>query len=160
MIFVVVYLKSGGGLDFLRTAVVFALLYALSVIDLRELAIPDSISLSASLIALLSIDIHVIESFLLLAGVGAMLRFFVSFLAKKEAMGEGDIIIFAILGALLGFKEAFYAIFISSLLALPVFVVLGREIRVPFVPFLALAGFIVFLFEGDINMLLEGVYGR
>jgi len=160
IIFVSAYLKSGADLDFFRVAVVFALLYALAVIDLRELAIPDSISLSASLVALLSIDVDVIESFLLLAGAGAMLRFFVSFFAKKEAMGEGDIIIFAILGALLGFKEAFYAILFSSLMALPVFMFLGREVRVPFVPFLALSGFVVFLFAGDINIILEGIYGR
>lgn len=160
IIFIGVYLKSGANIDFLRVAVVFALLYALAVIDMREFAIPDSISLSASLIALLSTNIDVIESFLLLAGAGTMLRFFVSFFAKKEVMGEGDTIIFAILGALLGFRGALYAIFLSSLMALPLFFLLGRKARLPFVPFLALSGFIIFLFAGDINAILEGIYGR
>jgi len=157
LIFLVVFFKLGFGLDFLRVAVVFSLLFALSVIDLKDMAIPDSISLSASLISLLSVDIDVIKSFLILAGAGTMLRFFVSYMVKKEAMGEGDIIVFAILGALLGLKGAFGAVFVASCLALPIFLIVGKNSRVPFVPFLALGGFLVFIFGIEIGSFLEGI---
>ena len=66
-----------------------------------------------------------------------------------EAMGEGDIMVAATMGALLGIKLTLVAIFLSALLALPVILLLrnrsAEEQRVPFVPFLALATFIVFV---------------
>ena len=60
----------------------------------------------------------------------------------------------ATMGALLGVKLGLVAIFLSALLALPVMLfLLGRsaeEQRVPFVPFLAIATFIVFLYDSQI----------
>lgn len=159
LLFVSIFLKEGVSADFLRIAAVFLLLYVLSMVDLAEMMIPDSISLSAALISILSIDINVLQSFFIVAGFGAMLKIFVSFMVKKEAMGEGDIIIFAILGALLGIKGAFFAIFLASLIALPVFFVIGREHRVAFVPFLSLGGFATYLFSEPIHLFLAGIYG-
>lgn len=158
-LFAAVFLKEGVSVDFLRIAVVLLLLYVLSMIDLKEMMIPDSISLSAALISIMSIHMDVLQSFFILAGFGAMLKIFVSFVVKKEAMGEGDIIIFAILGALLGIKGAFFAIFLASVIALPIFSLIGRESRVAFVPFLALGGLITYLFNEPIHLFLVGIYG-
>jgi leader peptidase (prepilin peptidase)/N-methyltransferase len=75
-----------------------------------------------------------------------------------EAMGEGDIMVAATMGALLGVKLTLVAIFLSALLALPVmlfimFVLDGskEQQRVPFVPFLALATLIVYIFDTPIT---------
>jgi len=58
------------------------------------------------------------------------------------------------MGALLGVKLALVAIFLSALLALPVMLAILRrskeEQRVPFVPFLALATFIVYIYDSPI----------
>jgi leader peptidase (prepilin peptidase)/N-methyltransferase len=66
------------------------------------------------------------------------------------------------MGALLGVKLTLVAIFLSSLLALPVmlFVMRGskEEQRVPFVPFLALATFIVFIYDSPILSYIEANY--
>ncbi len=66
-------------------------------------------------------------------------------------MGEGDIMVAATMGALLGVKLALVAIFLSALLALPVMLAIRKrskeEQRVPFVPFLALATFIVYVYD-------------
>ena len=79
-----------------------------------------------------------------------------------EAMGESDIMVAATMGALLGVKLTLVAIFLSALLALPVMLlVMGRskeEQRVPFVPFLALATFIVFVYQNPIFSYIEANY--
>ena len=79
-----------------------------------------------------------------------------------EAMGEGDIMVAATMGALLGVKLGLIAIFLSALLALPVMVfVLNKskeEQRVPFVPFLTLATFIVYIFDSQILSYIQANY--
>jgi len=77
-------------------------------------------------------------------------------------MGEGDIMVAATMGALLGIKLGLVAIFLSALLALPVMLMLlnrsAEEQRVPFVPFLAMATFIVFLFDSQIMSYIGAHY--
>ena len=76
-----------------------------------------------------------------------------------EAMGEGDIMVAATMGALLGLELTLVAVFLSAILALPVMLALrersAEEQRVPFVPFLALATFIVFLLDTPISAYIE-----
>lgn len=69
-----------------------------------------------------------------------------------EAMGEGDIFIGATMGALLGAKLALVAVFLSALLAMPAMLMMHRtddeeNKRLPFIPFLALATWICFVFD-------------
>jgi leader peptidase (prepilin peptidase)/N-methyltransferase len=77
-------------------------------------------------------------------------------------MGEGDIMVAATMGALLGVHLTLVAIFLSALLALPVMLMVmngsAEEKRVPFVPFLALATFIVFVYESPILAFLKVNY--
>ncbi|QOP45572.1 prepilin peptidase [Sulfurimonas paralvinellae] len=168
----------------------FLMLLALSVIDFRYKMIPDSLNLLAIFFAVFGAwNVHgVAENFqnaLLFAGGFTLLRFALSYYltssvfraGKKtktswnkhydrtpfiEAMGEGDIMVAATMGALLGIKLGLVAIFLSALLALPVMVImLGRsaeEQRVPFVPFLAIATFIVFLFDSQIMDYIKASY--
>ena len=68
----------------------------------------------------------------------------------------------ATMGALLGVKLTLVAIFLSALLALPVMLLVmnrsAEEQRVPFVPFLALATFIVFVYESPIIAFIKANY--
>ena len=79
-----------------------------------------------------------------------------------EAMGEGDIMVAATMGALLGVPLTLVAIFFSALLALPVMLLLlnrsAEEQRVPFVPFLALASFVVYIYDTPILSYIEANY--
>jgi leader peptidase (prepilin peptidase)/N-methyltransferase len=147
LLFVVLYLKLGLSFNLLGATLAFSMLLALSVIDFKYFAIPDSLNLAAIGFALMQLGfIGAFYDALMLAGGFALLRFLLSYLIKKEAMGEGDIMIGATMGALLGLPNALFAIFLSALLALFPSII-AKDNKVPFVPFLALATLIVYLFD-------------
>jgi leader peptidase (prepilin peptidase)/N-methyltransferase len=74
-------------------------------------------------------------------------------------MGGADVIVAGTMGALLGFPNFFMALFLSALLAM-IPSLINRKTGVPFVPFLALATFIVYLYDIQALQLLEKViYG-
>ena len=138
----------------------FSMLLALSFIDLEYMAVPDSINIAALLFAL--INPHFLDS-LLWAAVAAgglwLIGRIGSLIAKKEAMGGADVIVAGTMGALLGFPGFFYAIFLSALLAM-IPSLIKREEGVPFIPFLATATLIVYLFDAQIAWAVESfIYG-
>ena len=160
IIFVLSYLKVGNFTDALIVASVFDLLLALSVIDFRYKAVPDSLNLSALTLSIFSGTI--LTSFtnaLLFAGGFTLLRFYVSFVIKKEALGEADIMIAATIGAMLGVKLGLFAIFLSAVIALPVFLIADKkDLQLPFIPFLAIALFLTFMFDDYFLNLIEWLY--
>jgi len=190
LIFFTLATKYGIGLSVLFIGLSFLMLLALSMIDFKYKMIPDSLNLLAILFAIfgawsVSGIFTNFENALLFAGGFTLLRFALSYIltssaqraAKKtqtswtknyhtypfiEAMGEGDIMVAATMGALLGVKLTLVAIFLSALLALPVMLALrnrsAEEQRVPFVPFLALATFIVFILDSPILAYIEANY--
>jgi len=190
LIFVTIANKYGLSFASFSIAMSFLMLLALSVIDFKYKMIPDSLNLLAIVFALFgawSIQgfINNFENALLFTGGFTLLRFALSYYLTSsvhraglktktpwnknydrtpfiEAMGEGDIMVAATMGALLGVQLGLVAIFLSALLALPVMLLLiGRsaeEQRVPYVPFLALATFIVFLYDSQIMDYLKANY--
>jgi leader peptidase (prepilin peptidase)/N-methyltransferase len=162
LIFLLSYIKAGDMTHGVVIGLVFALLLGLSVIDFRYKAVPDSLNLAALSLAIFSSS-AILTNFtnaLLFAGGFSLLRFYVSFAAKKEALGEADIMIAATIGAMVGIKLGLVAIFLSAIIALPVFIYIKeRDYEVPFIPFLAIALFLVTLFEDFFNELWTLMYG-
>ena len=162
VIFGISYLKLGDMTFAFIVGGVFSLLLALSIIDFRYLEVPDSLNLLALTLAFVS-SVNFIENFenaLLFAGGFSFLRFYVSYLAKKEAMGEADIMIAGTIGAMVGVKLGLVVVFLSAILALPVFVIVSKkDLEVPFIPFLAMALFIVYFFDGFFSDMLVSLYG-
>ncbi|WP_456453236.1 prepilin peptidase [Hydrogenimonas sp.] len=168
LLFAVVALKTGLGVEWFVVSLIFALLLALSVIDFEYYAVPDSLNLTALALALLLPlllfgwdwatgnlkDFDLYKEMLLTrfkdAAVMALafwlLGYGVKLLIKKDALGEADIIIAGTMGALLGFPLVLVAIYIAALLAI-VPALFARGHMVPFVPFLALGTWIAWVFE-------------
>lgn len=155
-----IYFHLANTLQALLIASVFALLLALSIIDLRYKAVPDALSLPALILSFCTGDPLVsLQNGLLFMGTFAFLRFFVSALAKKEVMGEADIIIAGIIGALLGIKLGLAAIYISAVIALIVFMIIRKKgYELAFIPFLALGLLLTWLFETPILHIMELIY--
>jgi len=169
IIFLLVFMKMGISVPTLGIAIVFLLLLALSVIDFYYKMVPDSLNLLALTLAIVSayslpmFAEHGVHA-LLFAGGFTLLRFYLSYIIKKEAMGEADIMIAATMGALLGIKLTLAAIFLSAVLALPAMLLLRNEedeesFQVPFIPFLAMATLLVFIFDTPIMNYLDSLYG-
>ncbi|HIP43903.1 MAG TPA: prepilin peptidase [Sulfurospirillum arcachonense] len=139
----------------------FTMLLALSVIDFKYKAVPDCISIPALFVALFVDDFLIsLNDALLLAGGFALLRIFVSWIIKKEAMGEADIIIAGIIGATVGVELGLAAIYISALIALPVFMIVKKKgYELPFIPFLALGLYITWVFSPQVTTVLRMIYG-
>jgi len=160
IIWVAIFLKIGlvWYLPFVMLS--FSMLLALTMIDFKYYAVPDNLNFAALIFAL--INPNFIQSALnaIYAAFALwLLGFIVSKLAKKEALGEADIIVAATMAALLGYPGFFIAMFISAILAiLPS--VLAKDTMVPFVPFLALATLITYLNLEFLTSLLEKImYG-
>jgi len=143
---------------------VFATLLALSMIDFDYKAVPDSLNLLALTLAIFSSP-NIIDNFtnaLIMMGGLSMLRFYLSYILKKEAMGEGDIIVAGTMGALLGIKLSLIAIFLSAVFAIfpSLYIRLkNSELELPYIPFLALATFIVWFFDDKFLSLWSVLYG-
>jgi len=190
LIFLILADKFGISLPVFFIGLSFLMLLALSLIDFKYKMVPDSLNLLAILFAVIgawsiSGAVNNFQNALLFAGGFTLLRFALSYYLTSsifraglptktswnrhydrtpfiEAMGEGDIMVAATMGALLGVKLALIAIFLSAILALPVMLTLlsrsAEEQRVPFVPFLALATFIVYIYDSPILAYIEANY--
>lgn len=168
IIFLTLTLKMSLSAATLGIATVFVLLLALSVIDFYYKMVPDSLNLSALTLAVVSVyslsmlSVNLVNA-LLFAGAFSLLRFYISFAIKQEAMGEADIMIAATMGALLGVELTLAAIFLSAVLALPAMLLLRDETdeskQVPFIPFLAMATWIVYIFDTQVSAYIGSLYG-
>jgi leader peptidase (prepilin peptidase)/N-methyltransferase len=142
-------------------SIVFSLLLALSVIDIKYKEVPDYINLMALTLAFFSRDfLDAFSDALIIAGAVALFRFYVSFIIKKESLGEGDIIIAGTIGAILGVELSLFALFLSASLALP-FSIYARnrhEPELPFIPFLSIATYITYLFSSEVSGFIEYLY--
>jgi len=159
-----VYLKIGLSIETFLVSLIFILLMALSFIDFDHRAVPDNLNLTVLTLAMINeVDIHSffmnIENALIFAGGFALLRFYVSYFVKREAMGEGDIIVAGTLGAILGVYVGVFAVFVSALISIIAFM-FYKDRELPFVPFLSLAIFLVWVFEQEsiyfLNLILRG----
>jgi len=142
---------------------VFALLLSLSMIDIDYKAVPDSLNLLALTLAFFSSP-DIIENFknaLLLIGGMSLIRWYISYIIKKEAMGEGDIILAGTMGALLGIKLSIMAIFVASVIAIfpSLYAKINKhDLEIPFIPFLAIGTFIVWYFNDSFMNLWSFLY--
>jgi leader peptidase (prepilin peptidase)/N-methyltransferase len=168
LIFLFSAMKLGLSIEAFGTALAFVLFLSLSVIDYRYKMVPDSLNLAALTVAILSVTslthlVHNFQNALLFAGGFTLLRFYLSYLIKKEAMGEADIMVAATMGAILGIPLALAAIFIGAVLALPALLLTQGESeeskQLPFIPFLAMGAWVALMFDGTINTYLAGLYG-
>ena len=116
---------------------------------------PDCLNFSAFIFAIIGgIFWHkdflfVIGSAFAYAGFFTLLRFAFQSFAKKEALGEGDIIIASTIAAILGWQVAFVAIFLGAVFSIIPLLMLGKNAKIPFIPFLY-TGLLVCLFGYEI----------
>jgi len=165
LIWLMIYLKLGMVWWMPFVAASFTALLALTMIDFKYYAVPDSVNFFALGMALISPKLLALDmsnpiiNALLAAGGLWLIGFLTSKLARKEAMGSADVIVAGTMAALLSFPNFFIALFLSAILAM-VPSLLAKDTMVPFVPFLALATLIVYLFDQQAADLIHWIIYR
>ena len=166
---VALFYKFGLGPAFFSSFIFVAALIVISFIDLDVMIIPDVISLPGIVLGLvfslagpyvMDDPFEIIPSPLssligLLAGGGFLLAvgWIYEVFTKVEGMGGGDIKLFAMIGAFLGWQSLLATLLFASLggaaIGLTVMLVkgVGRRYPIPFGPFLCL-GALLYLFFG------------
>lgn len=138
-------------------------LLALTVIDLREQLLPDTITIPLLWLGLL-VNIQGLFVPLEEAVIGAAAGYLAlravyelfKLVTGKEGMGFGDFKLLAALGGWLGWKMLFPIILVSSLVgalagvAIMIFAGHDRRIPIPFGPYLAAAGLILGLYGQEL----------
>jgi leader peptidase (prepilin peptidase)/N-methyltransferase len=147
-------------------------LIALTVIDIDHQLLPDDITLpllwlgllfnlGGSFVSLPDAVIGAMAGYLVLWGVYWLFKL----ITGKEGMGYGDFKLLAALGAWLGWQALPMVILLSSLvgalcgIGLMVIKRRGREIPIPFGPYLAMAGWISLLWGDTIMARYFGAMG-
>jgi len=147
-------------------------LIALTMIDIDHQLLPDDITLpllwlglllnlNATYVSLPEAVIGAMAGYLILWGVYQVFRL----LTGKEGMGYGDFKLLAALGAWMGWQALPLIILLSSLvgaimgIAMMIIKRRGRDIPIPFGPYLAMAGWIALLWGDDIMARYLGVMG-
>lgn len=159
IIFLLLYFKLGLVWYYPFVALSFSALLVLVMIDFEYMAVPDNVNFTALALALVQPNFIEASIYALIAGGGLyLIGLLASLLAGKQAMGGADVIVAGTMGALLGFPNFFVAIFLSAILAMIPSLI--KRDGVPFVPFLALATLIVYLYDKEATELLEFIiYG-
>jgi leader peptidase (prepilin peptidase)/N-methyltransferase len=168
---IAIFHKLGITLESIMLLCTFYTLIALSFIDLKLKAVPDYMLILAFIFAILSSSntSEALKNGFIFAGAFAILELFVTFyiqnikyrITKNEdlkdqiALGEGDIPIVAIIGAVLGIKLGITAILVGALTAMIPSIynlVTKKDIETPFIPYLSL-GLVIVYFCGDFDIL-------
>ena len=153
----------GFGLAGLAALALTFVLIALTFIDADTTLLPDSLTLPllwAGLLLNTGGTFAPLSEAVIGAAAGYLILWTIYWLFKlatgKEGMGYGDFKLLAALGAWFGWKMLLPILLLSSVVGATVGIILlvlarrGRDIPIPFGPYLAAAGFIALLYGQDI----------
>lgn len=171
VLFAVVVWRFGVGVESLAALVFTGILVAASGIDLRTTLLPDSLTLPLLWLGLLLSlgTVFIAPSAAILgAAAGYLSLWAVYWLFKlvtgKEGMGYGDFKLLAALGAWLGWPMLPLIILLSSLVGAICGILMiilarhGRQVPIPFGPYLAAAGVIALFWGEAINRHYLGLF--
>jgi len=155
--------RYGFGLAGVAALAFTFVLIVLTFIDADTTLLPDSLTLPllwAGLLLNVSGTFAPLADAVIGAAAGYLILWSIYWLFKlatgKEGMGYGDFKLLAALGAWFGWKMLLPIVLLSSVVGAAVGIVLlvlarrGRDIPIPFGPYLAAAGFIALLYGQDI----------
>ncbi|MEA3353760.1 MAG: prepilin peptidase [Campylobacterota bacterium] len=171
---VLIYNHVGFSLEYIPVYLLFYTLIILSFIDLKFKAVPDYLLIIVLILAMAVPNVSFASLFMFAGGI-VLLELFVTYyiqnikarivkddsLKDQRSMGEGDIPIVAVIGGLLGIKLGIAAMFLAALFAIIPSLInsfIKKDMETPFIPFLALGLFTVYIFQNQINNLIGSLF--
>ncbi len=172
LISVFVAYKVGFGWQTLAALLFTWVLITLSLIDAKTMLLPDNLTIPLMWLGIAVNYQHLfvdLKSSVLGAMIGYMSLWSLFHLFKlitgKEGMGYGDFKILAAIGAWGGWQILPFTVFASSLfgavVGIGLMLIQGKKESqpIPFGPWLALAGFIGFIWRDEITQVMQSYYG-
>lgn len=160
-IFLLLFVKFGLSIYFLKYAVIASLLIVITFIDLKTQEIPDELIIFGLITGLL-FNLYDIKANLLQGILGFLLgggSFLIIAMITRGAMGGGDIKLMAVLGLYFGWKMVILIALLSFILGAIISLVLiiakikGRKDYIPFGPFIATSALITVFYGSQILQL-------
>ncbi|MBL0691359.1 MAG: prepilin peptidase [SAR324 cluster bacterium] len=168
MLAVVVFLKSTSLLEFFLWYMIWFLLFVNSLIDLKHYWLSSYLMLAGLVFGISQLLIfrrfELVDSVIgMLGGAGAFyfIRFIHNSLRQKEALGEGDVTLFGIIGLSLTWQSLVIISYLSAGSAIVAILLLGlinkRALNqpLPFAIFIIGASFLVWFFPGLNNLFFD-----
>lgn len=164
LMFMVSYLIFGLSLNCLLSITFISMILIIIISDYQYMIINDSVLIVFSILIIIelffinglkSTGISILNGILSFI-VMYLIKLLGDFLFKKESMGGGDIKLLFVFGLVLGLPLSIISIFLASIIALPISIILLKKNtshEVPFGPYLGIAAIILFLSRIDLNFL-------
>lgn len=166
ILFATSYFIFGYSYQFIIAIIISSLLVIVIVSDINYLIIPDEVTIffcilmftvklvvegikSASLALLSGLFLFLLMYFIMILG---------NWIFKKESLGGGDVKLMFFVGIAIGPLLGAFSIFLSSLIALPLSLIVYLKDKnnvIPFGPFILIAVFALVLFQVDAAMMLS-----
>lgn len=163
LIYLVLFYKFHLSIDFVFYALISSTLIVVTLIDLKEMIIPDSLVIVILALSILQKGLNYIiykTPVNLVDSIGGLLLaggiFLLIVILSKGGMGGGDVTLIGALGFVIGIKYILLTIFLSFILgALISLILLATKIKtkkdpIPFGPFIVISFFIVLFFGQSI----------
>ena len=158
ILYIVMHYKFGFSLDFIFFSLLSSVLIVVTLIDLKEMIIPDILVVIILILSVLNKGLNYFiygVSPEILSSLGGLLLagglFLAIVLLSRGGMGGGDVTLIAALGFVIGIKYILLTIFLSFILGaiISIFLLVSklktRKDPIPFGPFIILAFFITVL---------------
>ena len=166
ILFALSYAIFGFSYELLIALGIVSMLSIISVSDISYYIIPDEVLVffTAYFLIILTLSNGVMATLIsLLSGfimfcIMYTIMLLGNFLFKKESLGGGDIKLMFVIGLVLSPLPSLFVIFIGSLIALPITLVIlirKKTKLIPFGPFLIIAFLIIYFTKIDTNVILN-----
>lgn len=166
LLFMISYLSFGFTGELIIALTFVSLLAIVFVSDYKYMIILDEVLIICGL--LLIIEILIVRGFdillySLLSGVVSftfmlILKKIGDYIFKTESMGGGDIKLMGLIGLVLGWEMGIFSIFVGSVIALPISLIISKKTKsniIPFGPFLSMGAIIILLTHFTKDILLN-----
>jgi len=168
MVFALATLSFGISFELLIALTFISMLLIIIVSDIKYMIIPDEVLIVTGIILFIEIaSIYGLKvlGFSIINGLISFAIMFLikilgDFMFKKESMGGGDIKLLFFFGLIFGWQMSIVAIFIGSIVGLPIsLLILYKKSThiVPFGPFLSIGAIIVLLLQIDFQMIINAL---
>lgn len=158
VLFAVSYFVFGFSYDLILALIVASFLVIVIVSDINYLVIPDEVTLFFSILVIavkIAGEGIKVASLSVLSGLEMFVLMYLfmllgNFLFKKESLGGGDVKLMFFVGIVLGPVLGTFTIFLSSLIAFPLSLIIylkDKDNVIPFGPFILIAAFTIILFQ-------------